>query len=408
MSAAPIAERRHEIGMRIRYGLSHSRHPFIIALSAVLLVYYTIEAISFLHLNTVSPAAVLVAAVEIAAIVVLPLSPGVGCWLLGLVYPLSWWESLTTVSRGAITVGVPPRAVAELIVMYVLAVAVAAYSNLANGLAVAIVFACEAPLVTAAADAGPFGGETAELIVFLMLGLATAMAASGARLAREKAAAARVQRQRQQRITVAAQLHDHLCNELTVLLLEISQDPEFAALSKAGEYTEALQRSIDQTREIITELDGKKRKPHTPDAPPQWSVNTLQSIVERQKRHLDALGFTGMVYLNVPDGFRFPDATRARLMDDLVTELFGDIAKHADPTGGYFLSIASSPTVLTVSLSDTPRADGHEEAAAVLPPGAAGSTGLQRLRDRILALGGALDVESAPARWSLIAKIPLG
>lgn len=171
----------------------------------------------------------------------------------------------------------------------------------------------------------------------------------------------------------------------------------------ADDYVASLQEAIAQTRQLIrlAETGGDARNRHDVrrGTAPTPRRGDLREAVERREAELSALGWDGTVLCTITDPSA-PSARASALTNALIDEVFGNIARHAAQADGYFFSLMENAGGITVSTSDTPLPDDHQA------DDEGGSTGLARLRSRILDMGGTFEVESDPGCFSLLASIP--
>lgn len=385
-------------GARLRALSARLEHPFVALLAVALFVWCCADGVGIAVEPRLGPSLVTLAFVlaEAAALAAAARRPRVGCWMLGAVFLSSWIGYFSGVFNY-----VPD----EITFTFYFSIALLAYFHFADALLLDAALSVGTALLLVY-DFFP------DVIVLLAVGFACAMIGVGARFITRKVRERYARRHHRENLLVAARLHDHVCNDLAVLLLETAQDPDFAKLPRAGEYTALLRHAMSQTREAITLLDDKNDKKEdadrrtTPRAAPTKGKapgTSLTELVDGHRKKLESLGFTGVVRVNVDDRQFLADTPAARLAADTVSELFGNIAKHAAPAGGYVLSLTASNGALTISLADTPTT--ADTTDSINDNG--GHTGLRRLRERIADAGGSLDVDSTPGHWSLRAKIPM-
>ncbi|NMN01142.1 hypothetical protein G1C96_1727 [Bifidobacterium sp. DSM 109958] len=228
------------------------------------------------------------------------------------------------------------------------------------------------------------------------------------------------------RRSAVVQLHDQVCNALSCAMM----------LLDCGEIDESrrvLDEALGTVRQIMRRLD-EENDEAAGDALPSsaawgWRMVTerqLRDMVAEKQRLLSSLGFQGVVLFPEHCMDQVPRRVRATAYA-LLVELFGNVARHADPKHGYYCSIARSADAMIIELSDVPRVP-----QAPTAPGTAGDddraydeagarhdddhggkstgkrTGLSHYRDVCSHLGGSLDVDRTAERWHLRARIPLG
>lgn len=217
---------------------------------------------------------------------------------------------------------------------------------------------------------------------------------------------------RRNRQDIASGLHDIVYNDLNYALWNLDGQ---AATVPAGDHArqadrdarDALREALRHTRHAIDML----RAPAEAGKASSGEGRALQlgRVVAEQRRKLERIHHNGMVIL--PDDPDAIDVTvtspeRAALAERLVRELFGNIAKHADPAGEYVFSIGVNAAQLYLSVSDSPLRSTETQDA----PADSGRTGhgLSYYRERIAELGGTMTVTPSPDSWAVIIRLPLG
>jgi signal transduction histidine kinase len=181
-------------------------------------------------------------------------------------------------------------------------------------------------------------------------------------------------------------LHDGAQQRLVTLSLRLRMaqetlrdDPDAAEEMLEG-VGEDLMQALNELRELARGL-------HPAVLSDRGLAPALQSLVNRSPFPV-ALG-------GVPD-VRLPEPVEAALYY-VVAESLTNAAKHAGATAGR-VELSTTPGTVVVEIGD----DGSGGASLH------GGTGLVGLRDRVEALGGGLQVESAPGRGTVIrAELPL-
>ena len=112
----------------------------------------------------------------------------------------------------------------------------------------------------------------------------------------------------------------------------------------------------------------------------------LQSLIDEEEARLESLGFTGDNLLAEPCRPLTPETMR--LLSGLLTELYANIAKHADPGEWYAIHVSASDTITP---DDTKLGLG---------------SGLDRYQTIIETRGGTFQTHTEQAHWQLEVSIP--
>lgn len=214
---------------------------------------------------------------------------------------------------------------------------------------------------------------------------------------------------------LARELHDHVTNDLNDIVMLIdghladADDADDPTDEPDERYRTIRNLAIDalrHTRRTIATLDGRTHAPETPQPPaaapamaappvPSPAAGGPSEVIERQRLRLERIGYSGEVIV-IGDA-NLPPASARAFIADFLRELFGNIAKHADPRQGYTMFIAFAPTDCTIELCDHPKHSG---------PSAEGlRSGLARYRTLIEQADGALTVTDGDA-WTMHARVP--
>ncbi|NMM93413.1 MULTISPECIES: histidine kinase [Bifidobacterium] len=224
-------------------------------------------------------------------------------------------------------------------------------------------------------------------------------------------------RRQQEREDTARNLHDTISNDLAYLILRIDHTETSGMPAGEHEYRrqlrelrDAADRAMTHTHAVIDSLETQPEQ-HSPLEPSESQDGTpapipsddpvtvqqaeLQSLIDDEETKLESLGFTGD---NLLGEFHHPlSPGMMRLLTGLLTELYANIAKHADPAEWYAVSIGFDTEELHISVSDT--TSEHD--------GKLGSgSGLNRYRTIIEKAGGSFTIRTEQRHWQLDAAIP--
>ncbi|MFD8600390.1 sensor histidine kinase [Kitasatospora sp. NPDC059646] len=196
---------------------------------------------------------------------------------------------------------------------------------------------------------------------------------------------------REQRLTVARDLHDYVAHELTGILLEVqaaqvgAYDPDenarlLARLEAAGQRALA---SMDRTLDTLRADDA---------APRRHTLAELPALLDH---------FPDRPALHHPDGLPVLPPAVEDAAYRVALEALTNIRRHAPAADRITVALAHRPGAgLTVTVTDSGPA--HPRAR----PG--GGTGLTALRTRIADLGGELTAGPHGAGWQVSATLPTG
>lgn len=258
---------------------------------------------------------------------------------------------------------------------------------------------------------------------------------------------------RRQRARAAQNIHDYVSNDLAYLILRLDKDiadGKSPSVEELHELRDVASGALDRTHQVIGVIEGRNDGQRTSASDGRSntfadavSSASVPSIDERPSNHsgatsssgshharrssgssiinpnaerddcqlaaqlrtiahagdhrLKELGFDGQTIITNANDSAEPD----ELIAGFLEELYGNIAKHANPAGGYVLTVGIGRDAAQIALVDTPPGDAqHAQQRST-------GTGLQRYRARIAERGGELHVDRRPAEWTLSATIPL-
>lgn len=224
-------------------------------------------------------------------------------------------------------------------------------------------------------------------------------------------------RRQQEREDTACSLHDTISNDLAYLILRIdhaetngmpNSEPEYR--QQLRELRDAADRAMTHTHAVIDSLETQpSRQPQpepseaqdgTPAPIPAGDLvsaqqGELQSLIDDEETRLESLGFTGD---NLLGELRHPlPPDMMRLLTGLLTELYANIAKHADPTEWYAVSTSFDANDIRISVSDTSAE--HDGKLGL-------GSGLDRYRTIIETANGSFAIRTEQRHWQLDVCIP--
>ncbi|KFI53956.1 hypothetical protein [Bifidobacterium biavatii] len=254
---------------------------------------------------------------------------------------------------------------------------------------------------------------------------------------------------RRQRARAAQDIHDYVSNDLAYLILRFDKDiadGRAPSLAELRELRDVASGALDRTHQVIGVIEGRdggdprasstveRLSDHGHAAATSASSHPsvinpsvdradcplaaqLRTIARSGDHRLAELGFDGQTIVSNANDAAQPDDLFAGLLE----ELYGNIAKHADPDGGYVLTIGVGRDAVQIALVDTALAKAevghHADGAARIGDGGRErqslGTGLKRYQATIAERGGTMHVETGwqsdpqSGEWTLSATIPL-
>lgn len=201
-----------------------------------------------------------------------------------------------------------------------------------------------------------------------------------------------------ERRRLAAELHDHL-QQLLVLgklrlgrLKQLAQDAP-ASVDMLKQIDEVFTEALTYTRTLVTEL-----------SPPVLREQGLAAALRWVGKYMEKHDMAITVIVPNEDGPPLPEK-EAVLLFQSVRELLMNCWKHAG-TGQATVTMAWEAEVLRLEVQD--QGIGFESAAAKTSTVLSSGFGLFNIQERMKALGGSLEIESAPGlRTSCILTLPL-
>ncbi|PLS24674.1 histidine kinase [Bifidobacterium imperatoris] len=225
-------------------------------------------------------------------------------------------------------------------------------------------------------------------------------------------------RRQQEREDTARNLHDTISNDLAYLILRIDHAETSGMPAGEQEYRrqlrelrDAANRAMTHTHAVIESLEEHpeqqpQSQPSEPRSTATFPLTTatdhttvqqaeLQSLIDDEEAKLESLGFTGDSLLGE---FRRPlSPGMMRLLIGLLTELYANIAKHADPAEWYAVSIGFDAEEIRISVSDTIAE--HDGKLGL-------GRGLDRYRTIVETAGGSFTIHTEQRHWQLDVRIP--
>ncbi len=193
--------------------------------------------------------------------------------------------------------------------------------------------------------------------------------------------------EQQERKRLAAELHDHLAQMLVLCRLKLGQSRRIPGV------VEDCQRLIRQTEEVLDEALTYTRTLVADLAPPVLHDFGLPAALKWLAAYMERHELA--VTLEVPDDphLALPE-DQSVLLFQSARELLMNTSKHAE-TGAASLSLSQRNGALHIEVRDDGK--GMDPLAAQVPS-LSSKFGLFSIRERMRALGGAFQIESAPGR----------
>lgn len=235
---------------------------------------------------------------------------------------------------------------------------------------------------------------------------------------------------RRKQARTARDIHDYVSNDLAYLILRLDKsiaDGHNPSIAELHELRDVASGALERTHEVINLIEDRTNRTRNDDtrgirnttvpnrsavqnsgpASPAVSVDCPLAARARIIAHngdyrLAELGFNGQTIISNTNTDAEPDD----LVFGLLEELYGNIAKHADPQADYILTISIGNDTVTIALADTALTSATTES----PSAASHSlgTGLSRYRNLLAERGGTLIINNQPDReWSMLAQLPI-
>jgi NO-binding membrane sensor protein with MHYT domain/CheY-like chemotaxis protein len=188
-----------------------------------------------------------------------------------------------------------------------------------------------------------------------------------------------------ERKRLAAELHDHLQQTLVLGKLKLGQGKRLAetapgCVEMIRQVDDVLTEALTYTRTLVSELSPSVLRDHGLAAALKW-------VGEYMEKH----GMAVTVIIG-QDGLRLPEEQEVLLFQS-VRELLMNSYKHSG-TGQATVRMQSQGTMLLIEVRD--KGKGFELAAAETPRELSSKFGLFSIHERMKALGGSFEIESAP------------
>lgn len=200
--------------------------------------------------------------------------------------------------------------------------------------------------------------------------------------------------EQRERKRLAAELHDHLQQELVLGKIKLGQGKRIAqndrCIALMGQVEEVLSRALAYTRTLVADL-----------SPPLLREQGLGAGLKWLSEYMKKYDLT--VTVTVPDeDLRLPE-DQTLLLFQSVRELLINSWKHAG-TGEASVAVKRGINVLRIEVHDK----GRGFAAAETSGEISSKFGLFSIRERMNALGGKLDIHSSPGNGTtVILELPI-
>ncbi len=197
--------------------------------------------------------------------------------------------------------------------------------------------------------------------------------------------------EQRERRKLAGDLHDYLAQLLVAGRMKLRQASTCVTKEPGkrlvAELDQILDESLRYTRTLIADL-----------APPALQEFGLSHALRWLSEHMQTRGLTvevqmGMDRLNLPDD-------QAILVFQSVRELLLNILKHAG-TNHAKIEVDNTSTELRIAVTDNGQGFDHMSMAAA-PDSASSRFGLFSINERMMAMGGRLEIDSSPGRGTRV------
>lgn len=328
---------------------------------------------------------------EAAALLLAAWKPVVGSWLI-----------VVCSQAGGL---LPFGASSVLLFACLLGVAVLGFRAVAQGCVATVICVCEYIMVNST------GGKPLVLVNVALYAMTVFVCAlAGALLCRSLRDLTAAQRQAvsRKRGRLALTLHNETCNDVAYIIRRIDEirgDSQSMDDHDMAELRSVLENVLRQTRSVVSIMANDAdddtaggRNGVVADRAVRGRERQLRSIATKYEERLRRLGFEGETIIDIQDGGVMTDDDYA-LISAMLSELFSDIVKHADPEGGYFVTIGLTSARFSLSACDKP--SGKDSVAVPT------RMGLQRYADQVESRGGTIGIRSSQDRWIADIDLPL-
>jgi signal transduction histidine kinase len=200
--------------------------------------------------------------------------------------------------------------------------------------------------------------------------------------------------EQQERKRLAVELHDHLQHLLVLGKIKIGQGKRYAQQSPAlaevmRQVDEVLSDALRYTRTLVAEISPAVLRDHGLPAALKWLGEYMQKLSMR-------------VTVHVPEHLEvvLPE-DQAVLLFQSIRELLINASKYAG-TGEATVALEYGGDQLRIEVRDRGAGFDVHAATAAAPTGAGSSKfGLFSIRERMAALGGSFDIQSAPGEGAI-------
>lgn len=245
-------------------------------------------------------------------------------------------------------------------------------------------------------------GFTVQAVVPGVLLMSALGGSIGLVVRRRRSAEARValleDRRRQERMTLARELHDNVARDLTIIAMQaavLRSTTDADELEVSREAIEQTARSgLDALKRLLVVLRADDAV-ESPEFLRDPRAESLRDATSQAVRHLASLGFQ-VTASEMPGGL-LEAAERGAVR--VIHEGVVNITKHAPPGAVCGIDVAAVGDDLVVSVT-------NEFDAGVASRVPSTQIGLESLRERIRLLGGRLTSGPEDGRWVLQAHIP--
>lgn len=217
-----------------------------------------------------------------------------------------------------------------------------------------------------------------------------------ATLAGERAEAVRNQRR-----TIARDLHDTVAYATTTMIMRAEElklrgthpelDPDLDFIIATG------RRSLRDLRGMMEALRRNDPTLEVDPAEAPWRIVSLDALIPQQVAELRAHGLTVDLQIDADVG-SLPDSVRETL-GKLVVEATSNMVKHAERPGPCRIIIEQTPGTVEAVFTNP---------IGTTASGSSGGFGLLGARERVEALGGDFETTAASGTWLLRVALPVG
>ena len=205
---------------------------------------------------------------------------------------------------------------------------------------------------------------------------------------------------RQRNVRIARDLHDHATNDITDMMMLIDwyrSSPDTVSAAELEALRAIADDALRHTRQAIATLEEEAQDPRSTLGMTVTSQQQLSDDIARHRARLQRMGYAGDVIIT--GDIDVLNDSDALFVADFLRELFGNIARYADPAQRYVMLVSANQDCVTIDVTDRPRQGGATLEGR--------HSGLAYYRERVLHAHGDWDVREEHGQWVLHVSVPI-